>query len=188
MQLVSVQAVAKALGCHIQEGQIRRRLESDPKFPRPVPGGRMMFVESEVREYQECLLQSRGSSHVDESPCDRIQAKHIRNGRKVKSVFFSLRFKLPGEARSTTIPLRVRDEQVAESKRLDFVREHKRELLSDIIPPKCMRDAAERSVADHLAGYVAEKIRVGKDRMYVYNIERQSASWSLSVVGSGCVT
>lgn len=59
VRLISIQVLARALGCCVRT--IRRRVEIEPGFPRPVmSGGRVMFVESEVRVYQDRLLSTRG--------------------------------------------------------------------------------------------------------------------------------
>ena len=65
------------------------------------------------------------------------------------------RYKLAGQERITEVPLDIADRQAAEQKLLNIVRDLERE-AAGIIPPKSLRDAAQRDLADHLQDFVAD--------------------------------
>lgn len=80
--------------------------------------------------------------------------------------------------------LRTSDKRVAEQRLRDFVTELEQE-AAGLIPPKVQRDAAQRALLDHLTDYINDLSKVGRDAMYVYNVEKLVArlatecGWSL---------
>jgi integrase len=65
------------------------------------------------------------------------------------------RYRLAGQEKIMEVALKVSDRQVAIKKLLDLVRELEQE-SAGIIPPKSLRDAAQRELADHLKDYLAD--------------------------------
>jgi len=93
-----------------------------------------------------------------------------KDGRKVKSLFFVLRLKIDGKKFGKDIPLQVRDQQVAEKMKAEFIREKERE-LAGILEPKPLREAAQKPLCDHLADFVADLRSRNKDEHYVDIVE-----------------
>lgn len=83
-----------------------------------------------------------------------------------------MRFKLPGMSDYKRVCLHCRDKQVADAKRLDFIRQHERE-AAGIIAPAPLRNAAARTVADHLADLIRDLDASGRSAKYCYDIERR---------------
>ena len=75
-----------------------------------------------------------------------------KNGRVVESPFYHLFWSVKGHGQGQH-SLKVRELQVAEKLKNDFIREKERE-LSGIIAPRPVRDAASRSLTDHLAEFL----------------------------------
>ncbi|MGA2140490.1 MAG: hypothetical protein ABSH14_16655 [Verrucomicrobiia bacterium] len=65
------------------------------------------------------------------------------------------RYKLAGQDRITEVPLDIADWQAALKKLHDIVREREQE-EAGIIPPRSLRDAGQRDLADHLTDFVAD--------------------------------
>lgn len=99
------------------------------------------------------------------------QPKRRRNGKLVITPVWWMKYRLNGDKDYTRVSLHCRDKQVAEQKLAAFVREKEQE-ATGMIAPKPLREAAGRSVADHLADYLAVLRSQRRDGMYVYNVER----------------
>ena len=93
-----------------------------------------------------------------------------KEGCKVKSPFFVLRLKIDGRQIGKDIPLHVRDNQVAEKMKAEFIREKERE-LGGIMEPKPLRDAAQKPLCNHVADFVADLRSRKKDEHYVDVLE-----------------
>ena len=91
-------------------------------------------------------------------------------GRKVKGAYFVLRLKVDGKPMGKDIPLKVRDQQVAEKMKAEFIREKERE-LAGILEPKPLRDAAQKPLTEHLADFVADLHSRDKDGHYIDILE-----------------
>jgi integrase len=99
-----------------------------------------------------------------------FKPSRLKKGRKVKSLFFVLRLKIDGKAIGKDIPLHVRDNQVAEKMKAEFLREKERE-LGGILETKPLRDAAQKPLCDHLVDFVADLLSRKKDGHYVDVLE-----------------
>src|ERR1700689_3891380 len=76
-----------------------------------------------------------------------------KNGRVAVSPFYHLFWSVKGHGHAQH-SLKVRDLQVAEKLKSDFIREKERE-LGKIIAPRALRDAASRLLTEHLVEYLA---------------------------------
>ncbi len=95
-----------------------------------------------------------------------------KNGRKVLSSFYVLRWRMDSKNGGKDIPLNVRDHQVAEKMKADFIRQKERE-LNGIAEPKALLDAAQKPLVEHLADFIKDQISRNKDEMYVYTLEKR---------------
>jgi len=82
-----------------------------------------------------------------------FRPRRRKNGRSVASPFYHLRWSVRGQGQGQR-SLNVRDRQVAEKLKADFIGEKERE-LSGIIAPRLMREAAGRALTEHLADFLA---------------------------------
>src|SRR3546814_344020 len=94
--------------------------------------------------------------------------KRKRDGKRIVSPFYVLRWKQSGERRYQSVPLRVRDKQVAQRRLAEFIAEKERE-AGGVLAPRPLREAAAKPMADHLADYLADLRTMGRDSMYVKN-------------------
>jgi integrase len=81
------------------------------------------------------------------------------------------RYRLNGQSKITDVSLRTSDKRVAEQRLRDLVSELEQE-SAGIIPPKPLRDAAQKPLVDHLAEYIRDLEKLGRDGMYTYNVEK----------------
>src|ERR1035437_10141218 len=81
------------------------------------------------------------------------------------------RYRLAGMPKPIEVPLRTADKQVAQTKLLNIVKEAEQE-RAGIIAPKSLRDGAQRRLKEHLADYTRDLEKLGRDSMYVYNVEK----------------
>ncbi len=96
----------------------------------------------------------------------------IKNGKRMRSKFYRLVYRLDGMSSKAWKSLRTTDKQVAEKKAAEFLRERERE-LHGLILPKTVRDAAARPLLCQLNEFISDLSAQGRTRMYVYNIERR---------------
>src|SRR5271167_3863654 len=90
-----------------------------------------------------------------------------RKGRRV----WRGRYRLAGMPKPIEVPLGTADKQVAQTKLLKLVKEAEQE-RAGIIAPKSLRDGAQRRLNDHLADYTRDLEKLGRDSMYVYNVDK----------------
>ena len=95
-----------------------------------------------------------------------------KKGRKVLSSFYVLRWRIDGKRGGKDIPLKVRDNQVAEKMKADFIRQKERE-LNGVSAPKALLDAAQKPLVEHLADFIKDRSSRNKDEMYVYTLEKR---------------
>ena len=95
--------------------------------------------------------------------------KNRRHG-KVRNTYRG-RFRLPGDPKPTEVALGERDRQQAYSK-LRKIYEEKMQERAGIIPPRALREGAQRTLIEHLDDFVKELTIRGRDSMYVYNVEK----------------
>src|SRR5271169_2723305 len=88
-------------------------------------------------------------------------------GKTRTGKFWHVRFRLPGEKNFKSFSLGVRDRQVAYRKLDEFVSEKERE-ITGVGTPAVEREAAKRSLTEHLQDFVRDLAARGRDAMYVY--------------------
>jgi integrase len=98
--------------------------------------------------------------------------KRWKKGKHVVSRFYSGRYRLPGEPRSTTVPLGTTDKQVAEAKLKRLVDELERE-RAGLLAPKAIRDGLQKLFVELMAEHLAERRRIGRDEKYVAGLHLQ---------------
>ena len=99
--------------------------------------------------------------------------KRIRNGKRFISRLYRGKYRLDNDLLVTDIPLKTPDKQVAEERLKKIIQEKQRE-AEGIIAPKALRDAAQKSLVDHLADFITDLNAKRRDGMYIYNIEKRS--------------
>lgn len=110
--------------------------------------------------------------------------KGFRNGERRIYRLYRGRYRLDNDASITDIPLRTPDKQVAEERLRKIIKEKQQE-SAGIIAPRALRDAAQKNLTDHLSDYIADLHAMGRDDMYIYNIEHRTrrvfreCSWKL---------
>jgi integrase len=100
-----------------------------------------------------------------------FKPKRRRGGKLRTSSTWWLRFARDGE-KLQSICLGVRDKQVAQQKRNEFVQELERE-AAGIIAPRALREGAAKLMADHLSDFQADLRAKGRAAKYVYNVGRR---------------
>lgn len=99
--------------------------------------------------------------------------KRMRNGKRIVSRMYRGRYRLKNEIQVTEIPLYTSDKQVAKE-RLRKITDEIQQEGAGIIAPKALRNAAQKSLIDHLSDFIADLTAKGRDKMYVYNIEKRA--------------
>jgi integrase len=84
-----------------------------------------------------------------------FKPKRRKNGKSVESRLYSGRYRLSGQTKTITVALGISDKQAAEAQLRKLIRDLERE-AAGIIAPKRMRDAANKSLRDHLLDYFAD--------------------------------
>lgn len=96
----------------------------------------------------------------------------VRGGKRVRGRVYRGRYRLAGDAKASDVALRTVDKRVAE-RRLDHLVEDVEREREGILPPKPMRDAAQRRLSEHLAELVRDLKARGRCAGYVYRLERR---------------
>lgn len=96
----------------------------------------------------------------------------IKNGKRVRSKFYRLVYRVDSMPAKAWKALRTTDQQVAQKKAAEFLRDKERE-LHGLIPPQSVRDAAARPILVQLIEFVSDLSAQGRASMYVYNVERR---------------
>ena len=76
----------------------------------------------------------------------------------------------PGDTRIQDVSLGTSDKQVAEKNRAGLLRQREHE-RAGFIPPKAARDAAQRSLSEHLNEFLGDMRRRGKSDKYLANLK-----------------
>ena len=90
----------------------------------------------------------------------------------------------PGDTRIEDVSLGTSDKQVAEKNRAELLRQREHE-RAGFIPPKAARDAAKRSLSEHLVEFLGDMRRRGKSDKYLANLQHRcgtliaDCSWAL---------
>ena len=101
-----------------------------------------------------------------------FRRKRRRDGQLHISPFWSIKYQLDGAVGYKVHKLKVREKQVAQQLLAEFVKEKESE-SHGVIPPAPLRNAAVRSLSDHLSDFTADLRARGRAKMYVYNIEHR---------------
>lgn len=112
--------------------------------------------------------------------CNVFKRKRRRDGKVHVSRCYYAKIRLPGDHRVSVIPLGVTDKQVAQEKVSQIVREKEKESVG-LLPPKPLREAAQKALAVHMQDYILNLRTVGRDEKYIRGVEKQ-----LEVLRSGC--
>ena len=103
-----------------------------------------------------------------------------RNGKLVKSDYYSLKLRMDGDLNITVIPLKVTDRRAAEEIRRKIILESERE-RAGILPPKAQRDSAATALLNHARDFVADLRAMGRNQQYVDELENK-----LNLLASQC--
>ncbi|HUD46186.1 MAG TPA: tyrosine-type recombinase/integrase [Candidatus Baltobacteraceae bacterium] len=82
------------------------------------------------------------------------------------------RLRLDGATKTTDIPLHTFDKQVALERLKKIARERQQE-AEGVITPKNIREGAQKTIAEHLADFVAERREGGRDERYLYELKNR---------------
>jgi integrase len=96
----------------------------------------------------------------------------IKDGKRVKSRMYRLCYQLPGMPGKKYRSLATTDQQVANKRADDFLREFQQE-QEGIIAPRAVREGVKRPLEKHLDDFVSDLRAQGQDRMYAYNLEKR---------------
>ena len=103
-----------------------------------------------------------------------FRPSRTKNGKRVKSRIYRLCYRLPWMSKEKFVSLHTSDKQVAEKKARQFIEELEHE-RAGLIPAKSVRISADKSLELHLDNFVSDLRAQGRDRMYVYNVEKRLA-------------
>ena len=78
----------------------------------------------------------------------------------------------PGDGKIEDVSLGTSDKQVAEKNRMGLLRQREHE-RAGFIPEKAARDAAQRSLAEHLNEFLGDMLRLGKSGKYLANLKHR---------------
>ena len=81
------------------------------------------------------------------------------------------RYRLTWMPKFKDVPLKTADKQTAQKRLTDIVRDLEQE-HAGILAPKSLRVAAQSDLDKHLADYIRDLAKLGRDDMYVYNVDR----------------
>ncbi len=124
--------------------------------------------------------------------------KYVTQGKrsgKFSAPEYVGRYKLRGMSKIVEVPLHCTDKRIATEKLDAIVDELERE-AAGIIAPKPLRDAAQRTMADHLKDFIADLTARQRAPMYVYNAQKHVAklieqcnwTWPKDVTGDSFLT
>ena len=87
-----------------------------------------------------------------------------------RSRIYRARIQLDGETKLSDVSLHTSDKQVAERRLSELIEQREKE-RGGLRTPRRALDGSKKALADHLADYVRELARLGRDNEYVYNVE-----------------
>jgi integrase len=82
------------------------------------------------------------------------------------------RYCLDGELKLKDVSLHTSDKQVAEQRLNEIIREEERE-RAGIIPPRALREGAQKELTKHLKEYIADLKARGRDELYICHLEKR---------------
>ena len=95
-----------------------------------------------------------------------FRPKRKVNGKPVIRPYYSGKFRLPGDAKPTTVALGTRDRETAKRKFQKFIAEKEQERLG-MIPAAEVRKAQARALLEHLEDFTVSRERIGRNWRYV---------------------
>ncbi len=98
--------------------------------------------------------------------------KRKTEGKTETARLYRGRYRLDGEAKITDVPLHTTDKRVAQQTLEKIVQQRQLE-NAGFIPPESMRNAQHTSLLNHLKDYLADLTATGRDREYIYIVEKQ---------------
>ena len=104
--------------------------------------------------------------------CMIYRRKRTTNGKVEMARLYRGRYRLEGEARITEIPLHTPDKRVAQQRLEQIVRDKQME-QAGILAPSAVRKAAQSSLEEHLANYVADLTALQRDDQYIYELKNR---------------
>lgn len=96
----------------------------------------------------------------------------FRNGRRVVSRVYRGRFRLEPEEKLTDVGLGTSDKRIAEQRLAELIREREHE-RAGIVPPKRLRDGAQRLMTEHLGEFLADVGARGRTKTYVRRVRQR---------------
>lgn len=105
-------------------------------------------------------------------PYQVFQPTRMKNGKRVRSPLYSMKYRFEPHERYKRIPLKTTDKRVAEKKAAEIYREMERE-REGILAPRVQRDAAGMPIADLLREFVDELELRGRSRDYRRKVEQR---------------
>ena len=103
-----------------------------------------------------------------------FRPSRTKDGKRIKSRLYRLCYRLPWMPKERFVSLHTSDKQVAEKKAREFIEELERE-HAGLIPARTVRVSADKSLEVHLDNFASDLRAQGRDRMYVYNVEKRLA-------------
>jgi integrase len=101
-----------------------------------------------------------------------FKPKRSKRGQSKAARMYRGRFRLDGETSTTDVPLHTFEKQVAVERLRKIVRERQQE-AEGIIAPKSLREGAQKTIAEHLTDFVADRRSVGRDERYLYELKNR---------------
>jgi len=99
-----------------------------------------------------------------------FRPKRLRNGKRVVSRLYSVKLRMKGELKISTIPLGVSDRDAAAEKVRKLVKEREQE-LAGLLAPRAQRDAALASFNKHVQEFIGDLRVKGRNSRYVDEME-----------------
>jgi integrase len=99
-----------------------------------------------------------------------FQQRRRVKGKRIKARVYTGCYRLDGELKPTRVALKVTDKQVAEKKLDDIVRQKERE-KAGILPPKQLREGAQKQLAVHSRDFIRNLEALGRAKKYVENLQ-----------------
>ncbi len=103
-----------------------------------------------------------------------FRPSRLKNGKRIKARIYRLCYRMPWMTKQKFVSLKTSDRQVAEKKAREFLAELEQE-RGGLIAPKTVRISADKSLELHLDNFASDLRAQGRDRMYVYNVEKRLA-------------
>ena len=103
--------------------------------------------------------------------CTVFRPKRTKDGKVTVARLYRGRFRLNGDPKVTDVPLHTNDKRVAQQRLEEIVKERQLESVG-LLPPQTIRKAGQTPLSSHLKDYTADLHALGRNREYVYIVER----------------